>query len=322
MENKKNVILQIRYDKLFHDLFNENDMSLLEWTASQILECDVSEVKGKVSVLNIRLPRTNEKERIKYVDLVVIYKMQKIIIELNNNYQGFYLRNVLYALNTLSNYYNLDKYNYYEKENFSKVILVNLNWYKTKSLSKKVPSKKIITYEYPIDDVLKEYYNLDYLVKITNINLDYYEKLSYDNLDNYDKLYKLLTVDSEDMLKKFSKYEELNYYSKKLYNLSNDNKYLEEIMSEEMERNLRNQEKYLAGLYDGKIEGKEEGKKEARVETEAEIAKVKDEAKQKIKKTQTLIVKNLLNKNMTDSEIIEITNISKEELEKIKTKLK
>ena len=112
-------------------------MSLLEWTASQILECDVSEVKGKVSVLNIRLPRTNEKERIKYVDLVVIYKNQKIIIELNNNYQGFYLRNVLYALNTLSNYYNLDKYNYYEKENFSKVILVNLNWYKTKSLSKK-----------------------------------------------------------------------------------------------------------------------------------------------------------------------------------------
>ena len=300
MEKKKNAILQIRYDKLFHDLFNENDMSLLEWTASQILECDVSEVKGKVSVLNIRLPRTNEKERIKYVDLVVIYKNQKIIIELNNNYQGFYLRNVLYALNTLSNYYNLDKYNYYEKENFSKVILVNLNWYKTKSLSKKVPSKKIITYEYPIDDVLKEYYNLDYLVKITNINLDYYEKLSYDNLDNYDKLYKLLTVDSEDKLKKFSKYEELNYYSKKLYNLSNDNKYLEEIMSEEMERNLRNQEKYLAGLYDGKIEGKEEGK----------LA------------TQTLIVKNLLNKNMTDSEIIEITNLSKEELEKIKKELK
>ena len=300
MENKKNVILQIRYDKLFHDLFNENDMSLLEWTASQILECDVSEVKGKVSVLNIRLPRTNEKERIKYVDLVVIYKNQKIIIELNNNYQGFYLRNVLYALNTLSNYYNLDKYNYYEKENFSKVILVNLNWYKTKSLSKKVPSKKIITYEYPIDDVLKEYYNLDYLVKITNINLDYYEKLSYDNLDNYDKLYKLLTVDSEDMLKKFSKYEELNYYSKKLYNLSNDNKYLEEIMSEEMERNLRNQEKYLAGLYEGKIEGKEEGKLE----------------------TQTHIIKNLLNNSISDDIILKTTNISNEELEKIKKELK
>ena len=101
MENKKNEILQVRSDILFHDLFNENDMSLLEWTSSQILECDVSKVKGKVRVINIRLPRTNEKERSKYVDLVVEYENQKIIIELNNNYDGFYLRNVLHALNGL-----------------------------------------------------------------------------------------------------------------------------------------------------------------------------------------------------------------------------
>ena len=127
MNKNKKRILQVRYDKLFHDLFNENDMNLLEWASSQILECDVKEIKGNVSVLNIRLPRINENERVKYVDLVVIYKNQKIIIELNNNYRGFYLRNVLYALNTLSNYYNLDKYNYYDKENFYKVILVNLN---------------------------------------------------------------------------------------------------------------------------------------------------------------------------------------------------
>ena len=86
-------------------------------------------------------------------------------------------------------------------------------------------------------------------------------------------------------------------------------------MSEEMERNLRNQEKYLAGLYEGKIEGKEEGKIEGKEEARVE-------AEQKIKESLTLIVKNLLNKNMTDSEIIEITNISKEELEKIKNKLK
>ena len=256
MENKKNEILQVRSDILFHDLFNENDMSLLEWTASQILECDVSKVKGKVRVINIRLPRTNKKERSKYVDLVVVYENQKIIIELNNNYRGFYLRNVLYALNTLSNYYNLDKYNYYDKENFYKVILVNLNWYKSKNFSKKIPLKKITTYDYPMDDILKKHYNVDYFIKIININLDYYEKLGYDNLDNYDKLYKLLTVDTEDKLKNFSKYEELNYYSKKLYNLSNDDKYLEEIMTEEMERNLRAQENYLAGLTDGELKGK------------------------------------------------------------------
>ena len=305
MKNKK--ILQVRYDRLFHDLFNENDMNLLEWAASQILECDIKEIKGKVNVLNIRLPRTNENERVKYVDLIVVYKNQKIIIELNNNYQGFYLRNVLYAINTLSNYYNLDKYNYYDKEHIYKVILVNLNWYKTESVSLKVPSKKIITYDYPMDDMLKKYYNADYLIKIININLDYFENLGYDSLENYDKLYKLLTVDTEDKLKNFSKYEELNFYSKRLYNLSNDNKYLEEIMTEEMERNLRGQENYLAGFTEGNVKGELKGKLEGRLEGKLE--------------TQTLIVKNLLNENMNDLQIMKITNLNKDELEKIKKEL-
>ena len=263
MENKKNEILQVRSDILFHDLFNENDMSLLEWTSSQILECDVSKVKGKVRVINIRLPRTNEKERSKYVDLVVEYENQKIIIELNNNYDGFYLRNVLHALNGLSNYYNIDNATYYElaSKNIYKTILVNLNWYRNKGISEKVPSKKIIFYEYPLDDVYKERYKMDYLMKIININLDYYAKLGYDNLENYDNLYKLLTVNTEDELKKFSKYDELNFYSKKIHNLSKNDEYKEKIMSEEIEENVRAHETYLGGLF--------YGREEARAEAEA-----------------------------------------------------
>ena len=263
MENKKNEILQVRSDILFHDLFNENDMSLLEWTASQILECDVSKVKGKVRVINIRLPRTNEKERSKYVDLVVEYENQKIIIELNNNYDGFYLRNVLHALNGLSNYYNIDNATYYElaSKNIYKTILVNLNWYRNKGISEKVPSKKVIFYEYPLDDIYKERYKMDYLMKIININLDYYAKLGYDNLENYDNLYKLLTVNTEDELKKFSKYDELNFYSKKIHNLSKNDEYKEKIMSEEIEENVRAHETYLGGLF--------YGREEARAEAEA-----------------------------------------------------
>ena len=81
-------------------------------------------------------------------------------------------------------------------------------------------------------------------------------------------------------------------------------------MSEEMEENVIAHEKYLTGLF--------RGKEEARAEAEAEIA----EAKQKLKETQTLIVKNLLNENMTDLKIMEITNISKEELDNIKKEIK
>ena len=88
-------------------------------------------------------------------------------------------------------------------------------------------------------------------------------------------------------------------------------------MSEEIEENVRAHETYLGGLF--------YGREEARAEADAEIAEAKaetDETKQKLKETQTLIVKNLLNKNMSDSEIMDITNISIEELDNIKKELK
>ena len=48
----KTEILQVRNDILFSNLFNEKDIKAVEWVASQILECDVKELKGKVSVKN------------------------------------------------------------------------------------------------------------------------------------------------------------------------------------------------------------------------------------------------------------------------------
>ena len=71
-------------------------------------------------------------------------------------------------------------------------------------------------------------------------------------------------------------------------------------MSEEIEENVRAHEKYLGGLFYGREEGREEGKLE----------------------TQTLIVKNLLENSVSDDIILKSTNISKEELEKIKKEIK
>ena len=81
-------------------------------------------------------------------------------------------------------------------------------------------------------------------------------------------------------------------------------------MSEEIEENVRAHEKYLGGLF--------YGREEARAEAEAEIA----EAKQKLKETQTFIVKNLLENSVSDDIILKSTNISIEELEKIKKEIK
>ena len=85
-------------------------------------------------------------------------------------------------------------------------------------------------------------------------------------------------------------------------------------MSEEIEENVRAHEKYLGGLF--------YGREEARAEAEAEIAEVKAEADQRLKETQTLIVKNLLENSVSDDIILKSTNISIEELEKIKKEIK
>ena len=285
---EKNKIIQVKYDILFHDLFNEEDISTLEWAASQILECEPSELKGKVSVKNVRLTRTNPKERSKYVDLIIEYKNEKIILELNNNYSGIYTRNLYYAFNVLSNYYNTNNYSYYDKDSMFKVILVNLNWYKSKSDD--IPAKEIETLKCPNTNIK------DYMLKIMHINLDYYDDLRYDKLEKFDKLYKLLTVSDKEELECFKDIKELNSYSKKIENLSNSDSYMEAIMSEEMEKNLANEEAYYTGLQEGEDKGKLE--------------------------TQTLIVKNLLFNSIPDDIIIKSTNISKEELEKIKKETK
>ena len=281
---EKNKIIQVKYDILFHDLFNEEDISTLEWAASQILECEPSELKGRVSVKNVRLTRTNPKERNKYVDLIIEYKNEKIILELNNNYSGIYTRNLFYAFNVLSNYYNTNNYSYYNKDSMFKVILVNLNWYKIKKDD--IKSKEIEIIKCPNTNIE------DYMLKIMHINLDYYDNIRYDKLEKFDKLYKLLTVSDKEELEYFKNIKELNSYSKKIEILSNSDSYMEAIMSEEMEKNLANEEAYYTGLLDGQLE------------------------------TKTLIVKNLLNKNLSDSEIMELVNISKEELNNIKKEIK
>ena len=138
-------------------------------------------------------------------------------------------------------------------------------------------------------------------------NLDYYEELSYDNVVLFDRFFKLLTVDSKEKLEQFKEFDELDAYSKNLEYFSNDKEYVEELMRAEAEEIMRNQEKYFAGFHEGEAKGE---------------AKAKAEAEQKLKETQTLIVKNLLNNSIPDDIILKSTNISSEELENIKKELK
>ena len=254
---KRKALLQVKSDRLFHDLFNENDMDTLEWVVMQILECSYEEIHGNVSINNVRLVNTYQQERGKYVDLVVDYKGEKIIIEMNNNYVGNYMKNLLYAFNVISNYYNVGTSTIDFSKKRAKAILVNLNWHSNKELATNMPSKEEIILPYPEETLRKK---KDFLLKIINVNLDFYHDLNYNEIDRWDELWKLLTINNYQEMDKFLKdIKMLKHYRKKLYTLSNNDKYLELIMNDDIRRNAEIEGYYNAGVEEGIEKGIERG---------------------------------------------------------------
>jgi len=249
---KKNEpeLLEVRGDRLFHDLFNENDMDTLEWTVMQILNARYEDIHSKVKVRNVRLVNTYKEERSKYVDLLVNYRNEEILIELNNNYGGNYMRNLLYSFNIILNHYNVGSVSREIASNRIKVILVNLNWYPKGKDFTKIAKKNELIIPYPEDNTN------DFLLKIININLDFYKQLCYNEIDQVDKLWKLLTIDNVRDLEYFIKDENLlQNYQTKLLDLSSDSEYRELLMNENIEKNARFEETYGVGYRDGLEQG-------------------------------------------------------------------
>ena len=242
-EEEKTELLQVKYDDLFHQLFNENEIQTLEWVVMQILGCKPDDVKGKVVVKNIRKAKVNNREKTKYVDLIISYKEESIIIELNFNFKGNYTRNLMYALNELLGSYDKDDLTYYKK--IARVILVNLNWfYEGNDFG--LPKKQEFILPYP------NYKKPGYILKIININLDRYNKLCYNKIRDGDKFYKLLTLKNKDDLDSLASEENmLKSYSNKIINLSKNDEYRETVMTERIEANLLRQEGYFEGIEEG-----------------------------------------------------------------------
>lgn len=254
---------------MFNDLFNDQEMKTIEWVVMQILNCKYEDIHGKVEVKNTKLARLNRNERRKYVDLLVHYNNNEINIELNNNFNGQYIRNYLYAfILVLRNYLRKDK-DYYNK--LHKVISVNLNWYKSKELGEKMPPKRVITL--PCSDI-----NDDYLLKIIMVNLDSYSKICYNEVTKDDKFYKLLTIKDKMELDYLIQDEELlENYGSKLIELSSKEENME--WKEEYDEILSRIEEYQAAKYEGIEQEKREmivnlNKNHVSLETIAKSAKL------------------------------------------------
>ena len=258
-----NEILQIKDDRLFHDLFNAHETSTIEWIAKEILGCSIEEVHGKVFVSTTRLTRVRKEERSKYVDLLIEQANGEfILIELNNNYYGKPAKSIFYAVNILSSYYDRDVM---DKNKSKKVyvkpvrgILVNLNWSPPKAEARKKanPGKIITDWNYPSDST-HEYRG--YCLRILSINLDFYNDLGYDSIKKEDRLFKLLTVKNEKELNELTKdIKELDSYVSKLKDLSCSKNYRGELMNERIMRNLNIQYEFSSGYSMGVDDNKRE----------------------------------------------------------------
>ena len=292
-----NEILQIKDDRLFHDLFNRNETSTIEWIAKEILGCSLEEVHGKVFVSTTRLTRVRKAERNKYVDLLIEQANGEfILIELNNNYYGNPAKSIFYAVNILSSYYDRDVM---DKNKSKKVyvkpvrgILVNLNWSPPKAEARKKanPGKIITDWNYPSDST-HEYRG--YCLRILSINLDFYNDLGYDSIKKEDRLFKLLTVKNEKELNELTKdIKELDSYVSKLEDLSNNEDYRGRLMSERMEKNLLEQDAYFTTYSMGIDMGMEQKQREMIIDMynkHIDIKDIADISKLTIEEVQDII---------------------------------
>ena len=253
-------ILQVKSDILFHDLINQDNINIIEWIVMNILNLSYDEVHNNCKVLDSRITRVFKKDRIKYVDLIIKYEEYEIILELNRNFTGNIIRNIIYGMTRIVSFYqkfkSKNKLEYKKKyyNDKKKIIVVNLNWEKVDIINKKL-----------IENI-EELHGLIWnkkssLFKVINISLDKYANMPYNEIKKRDRFYKLLTIDNNEELELILKDEPLiEEYVNKLKILSKDEKYKEEIMTESMDRYFMEMEAFDAGELQGIEKGIEKEK--------------------------------------------------------------
>ena len=142
---KPNELLEIRGDRIFHDMFNEYEMDTIEWLVMKILDCKYEDIHGNVKVGGSESPGLSKDDKGKRLDLVVYFNNKIIDIELNNNTGLEYTRNANYISNRVINN-NLIGEDYSKK---TQGILVNLNWYKLQEDIDNIDTVVETIWEYP-----------------------------------------------------------------------------------------------------------------------------------------------------------------------------
>ena len=290
-EIKEKTFYGFNYDKMFKAIFVGEDKKRTDLLCELLSECLETKVDRIIKFIPIEL-NARRKKRYKRVDLLLEAGKRKINLELNSTYnEEDKIRNMNYYFSFCSQYTIAGEK--YDIE--SEFIHISLNY----NVRKDTPLIKC----YTIYDKSHEE-ELDPRFKYYEINVEKFAKFWYDNdIESVKKAPILTMIGIKDE-------EELEKYSKKMNNaiikesvdnlkrLNSDAAFVYGLTPEEDEllvRNTRDELVRREALAEGKTEGLAEG--EAKGKTEIAI--------------------NLLKKNYPVDEIVEITGLSKEEIELI-----
>ena len=294
-EIKEKTFYGFNYDKMFKAIFVGEDKKRTDLLCELLSECLETKVDRIIKFIPIEL-NARRKKRYKRVDLLLEAGKRKINLELNSTYsEADKIRDMNYYFSFCSQHTIAGEK--YDIE--SEFIHISLNY----NVKKDTPLIKCYTiYDKSHDE------ELDSRFKYYEINVEKFAKLWYDNdIESVMKAPILTMIGIKDE-------EELEKYSKKMNNaiikesvdnlkrLNSDAAFVYGLTPEEDEMLVRNTRDELVrreALAEGKAKGKNEGLAEGKAEGKAEIAI------------------NLLKKNYPVDEIVEITGLSKEEIELI-----
>ena len=294
-EIKEKTFYGFNYDKMFKAIFVGEDKKRTDLLCELLSECLETKVDRIIKFIPVEL-NARRKKRYKRVDLLLEAGKRKINLELNSTYnEEDKIRNMNYYFSFCSQYTIAGEK--YDIE--SEFIHISLNY----NVKMDTPLIKCYTiYDKSHDE------ELDPRFKYYEINVEKFAKLWYDNdIESVMKAPILTMIGIKDE-------EELEKYSKKMNNaiikesvdnlkrLNSDAAFVYGLTPEEDEMLVRNTRDELVrreALAEGKAKGKNEGLAEGKAEGKAEIAI------------------NLLKKSYPVDEIVEITGLTKEEIEKL-----
>ena len=285
MIEERNKFYNLKYDRVFKTIV-QNNPRVLEVILSDILDCEVE----IVTFVPTELPIKNKRSKVNTLDILLKTKDNKILnVELNTNFDKFTKERNLVYYTSLYSQKKLRGSNLEEIDEELEVIHIDINF----NESKKEEAKRI----YYIQDEGGKKYSENF--KIITVNIAKYKEEWYDkNIKGNNKHIYLVMLDAnEEELGKLGKIDKIiEGINKEVEKLNDDFVFKREISREEeneIRTKMRIKEAKQEGISQGISQGKIEGEKSKAM----------------------AIATNMLNKGLSIEEIIELTGLTKEELE-------